>query len=862
MIRVEGALLFPYGLPMTQPLLTARGRFTHRRGWLLALDDQQDRRGWGDAAPWPGFGTSSEPDGDERVSFEIAELCAPHGGLLGACFESTTDISAWLGEQQLKPEVAYAVELALLDLLGQATQQSIARLLYPEASSAAASHALVIARPDPRAGHLKVKVGAASLDADLARVAAVRASARANALLRLDAGCGWSPEQAAHALPRLATYGIDWIEQPVSPGQLPTCAGLREQAHELGFRIALDEEVRCAADVDAILQAGAADVIVIKPMFVGGVLAARAIAQQAQRQGGVEVIVTNALESAIGRAGTVHLAAGLAGVHGLGGSLGVDLADAPKREGSAVAVPTGFGLGVTPHQHWLACHEAPPAPGPSQQQQVRDAVPHPLASAALARPDHPALIADDQRYSYRELRNQVARCAAVLRGRGIAPNMTVALDGPRDARYAIWLHAVGWLGASAAPLAPRATDRERGRQLATLAPHAIIDTREAPPAADAPELDERYWPPSEVRLSMCTSGSTGTPRPVALSTTQLVLSAFGSAIALGHVRDDRWLCCLPLHHVGGLSILLRASWYATTVILHERFDAKRTAHALDCGDVTMVSLVPAMLEQVLDARQRMHGADVPFPESLRAILVGGAALPDTLRARCDAISAPVAATWGMTEAASQVATSAPGDLAQGAPPIAFARVHERDGRLHVHGPVVGNPVVSGDRGRVDAAGRVHVHGRVDDLIVSGGEKLAPREIESLLRRHPAIRDAVVVGMPSPAWGARPWALLVAADGHRPDGEALRSWCRDHIANFKVPDEMVWCEAIPRTTLGKVSRMAVRALLDDHEIGRNDSCGRLGGGDSKSPASAELLTRPKPPTVDDGSANNLKKRAVT
>ena len=169
-----------------------------------------------------------------------------------------------------------------------------------------------------------------------------------------------------------------------------------------------------------------------------------------------------------------------------------------------------------------------------------------------------------------------------------------------------------------------------------------------------------------------TSGSTGEPRPIALSTAQLVFSAFGSALRLGHQGQDRWICALPLHHVGGLSILMRCAWAGTTVSLHTRFDAEKAHREIEAGQSTMISVVPAMLEQLLNVRK-----DTPFPASLRVILMGGAPPSDALLKRCEQIGAPLAVSWGMTEAASQIATTSPSDRPTpeaGYPSLPFARV--------------------------------------------------------------------------------------------------------------------------------------------------------------------------------------------
>ena len=421
--------------------------------------------------------------------------------------------------------------------------------------------------------------------------------------------------------------------------------------------------------------------------------------------------------------------------------------------------------------------------------------------------------------SYRQLADTVARCAAALQARGIAPGMIIGLEGPRDARFAIWMHALAWLGAAVAPIDTSLKPTARKRMLEVLKPCAIVDADDALPAAGAPRLAERFWPLSETRLIVCTSGTTGAAKAVPLSTAQLLFSAFGSAIALEHRRDDRWLCCLPLHHIGGLSVLWRAALYQITARV-ATFDASRVSAALD-SDITMVSLVPAMLRKVLDVRD-----DAPFASHVRTLLVGGAATGDELRARCRAIDAPLSLTWGMTEAASQIATTAAGQHHAGQhhagdrlPPLAFARVEQTScGRLRVRGPLVGGELVTTDAGSVDEAG-VSIAGRADDVIISGGENIAPSEIEALLRDHPSIEDAAVVGVPSPEWGARPWAAVVARDRVAVDDDELLSWCRARVAAFKTPDRLLWCDALPRTALGKVSKRAVYEMFERQ--GRSD-----------------------------------------
>lgn len=409
-------------------------------------------------------------------------------------------------------------------------------------------------------------------------------------------------------------------------------------------------------------------------------------------------------------------------------------------------------------------------------------IPHPVQSAALAHPDAPA-VGD---WTWAALRDEVATRAGAFEA-----GQVVGLDGPQDAQWIAWAYAIGWAGAVLAPLPRDPAAREAA--LDVLAPDVVVHARqEHVGAAQA----ERFWPLDEARVRLTSSGTTGTPKRVVLTSGQLLFSAMGSMLRLGHLPGDRWLHCLPLHHVGGLAILFRAAWGAAAMS-RVAFDAAGVARRLDQGGVQLVSLTPTMLAAVLDAR-----GDTPFPQSLRALLVGGAATPEVLRQRCAAIGAPLRETWGMSEAGSQVVTD-------GAP-LAFARVSADADALVVRGPLVPEGLlVTADRGAVDARGRVAVHGRRDDLIISGGVNLDPAAIEAALRRHPGVRDAVVVPVDHPRWGQRPVAVCV---GSAPTA-ALMALCRDAVHRFAAPDAIHWWPALPRVgPLRKISRSTVRQRL--------------------------------------------------
>ncbi|MCA9879253.1 MAG: AMP-binding protein, partial [Thermomicrobiales bacterium] len=330
-----------------------------------------------------------------------------------------------------------------------------------------------------------------------------------------------------------------------------------------------------------------------------------------------------------------------------------------------------------------------------------------------------------------------------------------------------------------------------------------------------------------------TSGTTGRPKGARLTYGNLWFSAVSSALRLGHSPDDVWLATLSLHHIGGLSILYRAAVGGLTADLHARFDADAVLQAIAAG-ASLVSLVPTMLQRVLDAA----GDGFVWPATLRGILLGGAAAPLPLVERCLAAGVPVLPTYGLTESTAQAATLLATEVCDHAGssgralPLTELRVRTNGsdakpgetGEIEVRGPTVfagylGEPprdpaswFATGDAGYLSHDGYLHVVDRRTDLIVSGGENIYPAEIERVLLLHPSVRDAAVVGAPDAQWGARPLAAVVWAGRPGSASQVLRDHCRQALAAVKVPDRIVEVPEVPRSAGGKLLRRQVRALL--------------------------------------------------
>ncbi|RMH39985.1 MAG: 2-succinylbenzoate--CoA ligase, partial [Deltaproteobacteria bacterium] len=294
-------------------------------------------------------------------------------------------------------------------------------------------------------------------------------------------------------------------------------------------------------------------------------------------------------------------------------------------------------------------------------------------------------------------------------------------------------------------------------------------------------------------LVVFTSGTTGAPKPVELTPRMLFASATASASVLGWRDGDRWLCPLPVAHVGGLSVITRCVIARATAVIDDLDGFERHR-------ATLGSIVPAQLPALCDR---------DAPPAVRAVLVGGAAAPERLLARARARGWPLLRTYGMTEACSQVATErAPGAGLRPLPGI-DVRIAS-DGRIEVSGPTVaGGRLRTGDLGRWTADGGLVVLGRADDVIVTGGENVHPALVEDALRSHPAIADACAFGLPDERWGQIVGAAIVAPAGV--DDADLAEHLGRSLPAFARPRRVALVDALPLTAAGKADRRAAARL---------------------------------------------------
>jgi len=357
----------------------------------------------------------------------------------------------------------------------------------------------------------------------------------------------------------------------------------------------------------------------------------------------------------------------------------------------------------------------------------------------------------------------------------------VALDLPGGDGFVDALRRVWDAGDAVFPLDRRIPAPAQAALLTRMGAAAVVSVDGESPLRDGVSVE-----PGDA-LVMATSGSSGEPKGVVLTHDAIAASADATSRRLQVAPSDRWLACLPLSHVGGLSVVARALHTGTRLTVHDGFDAD----AVDRSDATLVSLVATALARV-------------DPTRFRVIVLGGSRPP---------AQRPVntVTTYGMTETGSGVVYDRR--------PLDGVEVCVVEGELHLRCPMLlrcyrdgSDPRTpdgwfpTGDLGAVDDHGFVSVHGRKGDLIITGGENVWPEPVEAVLREHPAVHDVAVGATPDAEWGQLVTAYVVPVDRERPPSLAdLRALVKERLAAFNAPRRVVIIDEVPRTTLNKVKR---------------------------------------------------------
>jgi O-succinylbenzoic acid--CoA ligase len=461
-----------------------------------------------------------------------------------------------------------------------------------------------------------------------------------------------------------------------------------------------------------------------------------------------------------------------------------------------------------------------------------------VAEHARVAPHDVALVDAERTLTWETLDGLASSIAASVAAAGVTPGQRVALLGPAGAIDAAAIIGILRAGAVVAPVPAGLTARETATAIDILAPSLVLRLADPLPApsswaARVPDRD-----PEAPAVVVLTSGTTGRPKGVVLSSRAMAASADAWIDALPPATG--WAMPLGLGHVAGLGILWRAIRGRVRVRIVPGRDPLLLLAAIHASPpVSHVSLVPAQLARALD-----EARGNPPPATLRAALLGGGPIPPALVTRALREGWAVIPTYGLSETASGATALAtedawdlPGSAGAPLPGVHLALADEDEtgvGEIVLQassrfsgylgeddGPPVpaDAPLRTGDLGRLDRHGRLTIVDRRLDRIVRGGENVSPAEVEAVLGTHPAVADACVVGIPDELMGHVPVAAIVLREGAADPGDAvLTAHIRGSLAKFKVPTRFVRLDTLPRTTAGKLRRDAVRALVAGERAG--------------------------------------------
>ncbi len=504
---------------------------------------------------------------------------------------------------------------------------------------------------------------------------------------------------------------------------------------------------------------------------------------------------------------------------------------------------------------------------------LRGAVGELLARAAQRFGDKTALVFEGERFSFRELDDQASRLAAGLHAQGIRPGETVALYSPNCREWLVGYYAVMRLGAVVNPLNLMLTSQEAAYAMNDCGAVAVMGTDDRiaglspvlaetqlrvlvaiggqpPPGA----IDFRILLEHEIDVGIApaialddkctvgyTSGTTGHPKGAVLTHRSILTNTAMTATMHMRTDADTVVSALPCSHVYGNIVMNAAIGYGMTLVLHKSFDAERVLRSIQENRATMLEGVPTMYMYLLNS-PALPDFDV---SSLSRCTVGGQTMPEAKMRQVEAaFGCPLIELWGMTELGGLGTThSVYGPSRHGSIGVALpgmeARIVATDGsrrvlqpgevgELQMRGPVVMKEYLNrpeataetlgedgwlrtGDLARSDDQGYLYVVDRLKDMVITGGFKIYPAELERVIAEHPDVALVAVGSVPDEEKGELAKAYVVARQGSSLDLASLERHCRQHLAAYKVPRLYQLVEDLPKTSTGKVLRRMLRTL---------------------------------------------------
>jgi long-chain acyl-CoA synthetase len=490
-----------------------------------------------------------------------------------------------------------------------------------------------------------------------------------------------------------------------------------------------------------------------------------------------------------------------------------------------------------------------------------------LDMAAEAFGDRVAVVCGSERYTYAELRDKALRAATRIKASGAT---YVALLDVASPAAPVAIFGAAYAGLPYVPLNYRLTAPEINELVARIAPALMITSAEyrklLEPRADLQVIDRAEFlsladepaeptpaeDPREVAVQLFTSGTTGKPKAAILRHENLMSYIMGTIEFASAEESDAIVVTVPPYHIAGISAVLSSTYACRRMVQLPNFEPRAWLAAMRDENVSNAFLVPTMLQRVVDHLDAT--GEAPNLPALRALAYGGGKMPlSTIRRAMELLPAvDFTNAYGLTETSSTIAVLGPDDHraaatssdpavqrrlgSVGKPGAVEIQIRDEDGTVlgaeeaglvFVRGPQVSGEYLSlgsqldaegwfptKDRGYLDAEGYLFLDGRSDDVIVRGGENISPGEIEDVLLSHPAVADVAVVAMPDEQWGEGVAAAIVLKEGTACTAAELQELVKGQLRSSRVPQSIVFKDALPYNETGKLLRRVIRQEFVD------------------------------------------------
>ena len=446
----------------------------------------------------------------------------------------------------------------------------------------------------------------------------------------------------------------------------------------------------------------------------------------------------------------------------------------------------------------------------------------------------------DNQFSYLDIAEMVQTYSRSLLRENIQLQDRILIYLPSGVELIEIILACFEIGAVAAPISPKLTEGERNVIIDKIQPKLIITNwnqklpdfpspipvsciEELPNASSGCSVikNDYIYNSDDITAIILTSGTTGIPKAVQLTYGNFEASCNNWNEFLQFQSNDQFLCCLPLYHIGGLAVMLRALIFGFSVNLVSTFEAQMVLDTIIKYPVSIISLVPTMLKRILDLEGGLKAI-----KSLRWILLGGGPSPEYLLDLCIKEKLNIVKVYGMSETCSGTVglklLDEPQNKLYAGRPFNGAKIWTENNELYISGPMVmkgyvGEAATNGhhnshDLGQVDNGNMVFLDIRRKDLIITGGENVNPLEVEEALLQIEGITDAAVIGVEDVEWGEKVVAYIVNSEFGIRNSE-FRMKLKGRISDFKIPKEFIQVSSIPRNELGKIVYEKLREHQD-------------------------------------------------